>query len=41
VVKVMTLQIVYKSHFLDQIYNSVVGERNSGKEVSGVRSEDF
>jgi len=39
--KVLTFQILYKSHFLDQIKNWLVGEINSEKEVYGVVSGDF
>ena len=38
--KVLTLQILYKSHLLDQIKNWIVGARNSEKDVDGVVSGD-
>jgi hypothetical protein len=39
--KVLTFKILYILHFLDQIKNWVVGERNSEKKVYGVVFEDF
>jgi hypothetical protein len=38
--KVLTFQILYKSHLLDQIKNWIVGARNSEKDVDGVVSGD-
>lgn len=39
--KILKFQILYKSHFLDQIKKWIVGERNSEKEVYGVVSGDL